>query len=215
MVRSLLPARTFVGLLLCAAPAAILAAQQAAAPQPQAPAASESKPAAKAAAKAANTAEDNPFPEDISKQAAAAAAADEKADRKAASSGSVAAKDADQDDNSSRDKFKDLDLLGDHDSRISNGAGGIVVNTKLSDDDVRVGVFYMQTGDYQGAYERLKEAVLVNPDNAEAVFRLGEAARKLNKKDEALANFEIYLTALPDGPRAKTARKAISELAKK
>ena len=203
----------FLGLVLCAAPAATLVAQQQQAP------ASASKPdagaAPKPASKTSNPADDNPFPQEVSKQAADAAAADEKADRKAASSGSVAAKDEDEDNNSSRDKLKDLDLLGDHDSRIANGAGGIVVNTKLSDDDLRVGVFYMQPGAYQGAYERLKESVAVNPDNAEAVFRLGEAARKLNKKDEALANFEIYLTALPDGPRSKSARKAMAELVKK
>ena len=190
-----------------------LCAQQAPAPSPDAaPPATAAHPQADTKPKR-STAEDNPFPEDISKQAAAAAAADEKAARQAAASGSVAG--ADDDSSSSRDKLKDLDLLGDHDSRISNGAGGVVVNTKLSEDDLRVGTFYMQTGNYQGAYDRLKEAVAVNPDNPEAVFRLGEAARKLNKKDEALANFEVYLSALPDGPRAKSIRKAISEMAAK
>ena len=190
------------------------AAQQAPAPAAQPPADSKADNKSKPVVKPRSTAEDNPFPEDVSKQAAASAAADEKADRKAAALGSVAGSGDGEDSSSSREKLKDLDLLGDHDSRIANGAGGIVVNTKLSDDDLRVGLFYMQTGDYQGAYERLKEAVAVNPDNAEAVFRLGEAARKLNKKDEALANFRIYLSALPDGPRAKSIRKAMNEMAK-
>jgi Flp pilus assembly protein TadD len=73
-------------------------------------------------------------------------------------------------------------------------------------------LFYLKTGNYQGAYDRLREAARVDPTNADAVFGLAEAARHLNRRDEAIRNYQLYLSALPDGPRAKDARKGLKEL---
>jgi tetratricopeptide (TPR) repeat protein len=98
--------------------------------------------------------------------------------------------------------------------RISNGAGGYILNPKLASEDVRVGGFYLAQGDFKGAYARYKEATLVNPENADAVFGLAQAARGLNHNDEAAQNFRIYLDAFPDGKKAKEARKALALLGK-
>jgi tetratricopeptide (TPR) repeat protein len=78
--------------------------------------------------------------------------------------------------------------------------------------DTQVGLFYLKTGDYQGAYDRFAEATKVDPSNADAVFGLAESARHLNHRDEAIRNYQLYLSALPDGPRAKDARKGLKEL---
>ncbi len=50
------------------------------------------------------------------------------------------------------------------------------------------------------------------PATLTAVFGLAEAARKLKHEQEAADNYIIYLDANPDGPKAKAARKALSEL---
>lgn len=154
-----------------------------------------------------STAEDNPFPEDLSEKAAAAAKA-----RDAESAKPAAAPESGE--STSRTKALDnLDLEGNRDSRIDNGAGGIVHDPKLAADDVHVGQFYLNREDYKGAYARFKEATQADPGNADAVFYLGEAARHMNHRDEAIQNYQLYLDALPNGPKAKDARKALKEMA--
>ncbi|WP_446743055.1 tetratricopeptide repeat protein [Silvibacterium acidisoli] len=154
------------------------------------------------------TAQDNPFPEDISKKAAQG---DSDAPAADAPEGG---KPGSPDYSSSR---SGLDRLKDDkdDSRISDGAGGYIHDPKMASQDVKVGSFYLQKGDYQGAYNRFLEATKVDPDNADAVFELAEAAKGLNHKQEAIDNYQIYLSAIPDGNKAKTARKALAELAAK
>jgi len=195
-----------------AAPAGSSAADKTAAPGP-APSQAAQPPAKPQTGKPA-PADDNAFPEAQSEAAAKQAAADESADEKAAASGSAVDPKAaaGEPSSSSRDKFAGIDLLGDNDSRISNGAGGVVLDPKLSEKDVKVGEQYMQMGDYPGAYSRFKEACAVNPGNIEAVFLLAEAARKTAHLDESAENYRIYLQVEPQGSKAKAARKALVQL---
>ena len=151
-----------------------------------------------------STADDNPFPEDISRKAEDAANAKEADDSKP--TGSTA-----QDENSSGKKLSDADLLG-KENHISNGAGGYIHDPKMAADDVHVGQFYLDREDFKGAYTRFKEATLVDPENPEAVFYLAEASRRLSHLDEAKQNYQLYLAAMPDGPKAKDAKKALREL---
>jgi Tetratricopeptide repeat len=152
-----------------------------------------------------STAEDNPFPEDISQRAA-----DEVKARDAEAAKPAPA--ATSGESSSRDKLDNLDLEGDRDTRVADGAGGLVHNPKLAADDVHVGQFYLNREDYKGAYARFKEATQADPENPDAVFFLAEAARHMNHKDEAVENYELYLAALPNGPKAKEAHKALRDL---
>jgi tetratricopeptide (TPR) repeat protein len=206
-------------ILLGAAP--VFAQQQSQQQSSQsAPPSSQSTPSAPAQTpstpqpKKPSTADDNPFPEDISRKAAQgddAAPADGKAPASSEKPNGSSAAPADT-DSSSRSKFQGLgDLSGDG-SRISNGAGGYILNPKLATQDVKVGGFYLDQRDYKGAYSRYMEATLVDPGNADAVFGLAEAARGMNHKDEAVQNYRIYLDAFPDGKRAKEARKALAAL---
>ncbi len=159
-------------------------------------------------------ADDNAFPEAQSEAAQKQATEQDSADRKAASTGSAVAPGAPNEvpGSSSRDKLAGLDLLGDNESRIANGAGGTIVDPKLAAQDLKVGQQYMAMGDYQGAYSRFKEACTVNPGNVDAVFYLAEAARKTAHLDESAENYKLYLQVEPDGPKAKAARKAIVQL---
>jgi len=163
------------------------------------------QPAQKDAQPKKSTADDNPFPEDISEKAAAEARARDAEAAKPAPGAATG-------ESSSRDKLDNLDLEGDSDSRISDGAGGVIHEPKLAADDVHVGQFYLNREDYKGAYARFKEATQADPENPDAVFYLAEAARRMNHRDEAVQNYQLYLTALPDGPKAKEARKALREL---
>jgi len=189
--------------LLFAAGSSLLA--QNAPPQPVAPPAAQAKP----------TPDDNAFPEAESR------AAEKEANdaEKSASDGPAPTppgSDGDREpESSSRSRMKGVDLLGDHDSHSSNGAGGTVNDPKLAKEDIRVGQLYMGDGNYPGAYARFKEAIEVGPRNVDAVFFLADAARKTQHLDEAATNYQLYLNADPKGKHGKDAKKALAELAGK
>lgn len=184
--------------------------------QDQNKSADKSQSGRQAPAKPHSTADDNPFPEDISKKAASDAgnpAPDAPAAKSAkpptSADGSKSAPAPDY--SSSRTGLKNLDS-NDPEARISDGAGGYIFDPKLAAQDVKVGGFYLTNSDYKGAYARYTEATKVDPTNVNAVFGLAEAARGLKLTSEAVENYRVYLDADPDGPKAKAARKALAQL---
>ena len=79
-------------------------------------------------------------------------------------------------------------------------------------EDLDVAHFYIQTGDLQGAYLRSQDAVKTAPDDPDAHFALAEIALKLNKKDEAVAEYSAFLKLDPTEKELKDARKALARL---
>lgn len=150
----------------------------------------------------ASPADANPFPEAMSKKAENAANGASAPDAKSGQPGS----------SSSHVDMKRLDTPADEESRISDGAGGYIHNPELAAKDDKVGKFYMQNGDYKGAYDRYKEATKVAPEDADAVFGLAESARALHLNEQAASNYTLYLDAFPDGKKSKEARKALAAL---
>lgn len=134
----------------------------------------------------------NPFPEEQSQKAA------QQNEDHGSSSG--------QDYSSSQTGLQGLDI-----PKNANKAR-VTEDPSLGKKDVEVGTFYLKTGDYKGAYGRFREATQLDPTNSDAVFGLAETARHLNLRDEAIRNYRLYLSALPDGPRAKEARKGLKDL---
>jgi tetratricopeptide (TPR) repeat protein len=203
-----IPASTLAFLLL-ALPCAAQQSQQSSdqnqsSSQPPSQAQDQNKPADKSqsgqqAPAKHSPADDNPFPEDISKSDKPPTSAD----------GSKSAPAPDY--SSSRTGLKNLDS-NDPEASISDGAGGYIFDPKLAAQDVKVGGFYLTNSDYKGAYARYKEATKVDPTNVNAVFGLAEAARGLKLTSEAVENYRVYLDADPDGPKAKAARKALAQL---
>lgn len=113
---------------------------------------------------------------------------------------------------SSHVDLKRFDENADRETRISNGAGGYIHDPAMAAKDDKVGKFYLQAGDYKGAYDRYKEATQVAPEDGDAVFGLAESARGLGLTKQAIENYSLYLDAEPDGKKAKDARKALAAL---
>ena len=79
-------------------------------------------------------------------------------------------------------------------------------------EDLDVAHFYIDQGDLAGAYLRGKDAVKTMPDDPEAHFLLAEIAAKLNKREEAIAEYNSCLKLDPDEKQAKDSRKALTRL---
>lgn len=162
--------------------------------QDQAPAA----PAPQGEQKPKSTAAQNPFPEEQSEKAAHQ------------DQGSAPPSSSGKGDFSSS-QVKGLDAPG-TDTASARTPAPLAYNPKVAKKDVQVGMFYLQTGDAKGAYDRFAEAARSDPGNAEAVYGLGASAQRIGKRDEALRNYRLYLSALPDGPHAKDVRKAMKQM---
>ncbi len=79
-------------------------------------------------------------------------------------------------------------------------------------EDLKVSKYYEQTGNLNAAYMRAKDAVKHQPNDPDTHFALAHIAQKLNKRDEAIAEFNTYIKLDPDGLSIKQAQKALSQL---
>lgn len=172
------------------------------------------------AQKQGSAAEENPFPEDVSKGAAAAAAKSSDAAGSSSSSSSSAGGGWSSSSNPAGDADPNADLprdTGRHklnkpsDKDIESGS---LAGEGRAKDDVRVGRFYLDNENYKGAYGRFSEASRLDPTNPDAIYGLAAAAEGMHRKDEALANYKLYLEVAPDGKNVKSARKAVQALSK-
>jgi hypothetical protein len=79
-------------------------------------------------------------------------------------------------------------------------------------DDLKVAKFYLNDHNVQGAYLRYKDAVDHDPEDPDARFGLAEVAAQLNKRDEAVLNYQACLKVDPGGDHDKASRKALQKL---
>lgn len=79
-------------------------------------------------------------------------------------------------------------------------------------EDLSVAKFYTDQGNLQAAYLRTQDAVKTIPDDPDAHCALAEAAVKLNKRDEAIAEFNTCLKLDPVEKQAKNARRELAKL---
>lgn len=82
-------------------------------------------------------------------------------------------------------------------------------------EDVSVAGFYMNDGNFQGAYMRGKDAVSLDDTDPEAHLALAEAARKLGKLDEAQVHYKRCLELDPLPKDRKVAERALKEMSGK
>jgi tetratricopeptide (TPR) repeat protein len=79
-------------------------------------------------------------------------------------------------------------------------------------EDLTVAKFYESRGNLNAAYLRTKDAVTVQPDDPDTHFALAQIAQKMQKREEAITEFNTYLKLDPDGLNIKAARKALAQL---
>lgn len=160
--------------------------------------------------KPGDAAKENPFPEDVSRSAAEAAGRGNDAGSGSSSSSSnpdgTNNPDADLPPDTGRRK-----LSKPSDADIQSGS---LAGEGKAQKDVRVGRFYLSSGDYKGAYGRFSEAARLDPTNIDAIYGLAASADGLHHTQEALTNYKLYLEIAPDGHDAKSARKAIRSLSR-
>jgi tetratricopeptide (TPR) repeat protein len=149
-----------------------------------------------------STADRNPFPEEKSEKAAGQNQDQQENAPGAKGSGK---------DGFSSSQVKGLELP-ETESRSAGSPLKLPYDPKLAKQDTQVGLFYLQTGDWKGAYDRFAEATKSDPGNADAVYGLGESAAHLGKRDQALSQFRLYLSAVPDGPHARDIRKEMKKM---
>lgn len=167
-------------------------------------------------------ADDNPFPEDVSRKAAEAAKHPQevKPDAPAApatpeppapgeSSSSGGFKppeeDADAAPAPAGSERRKLSLRGD-------GYVGTPHADKIALKDEEVADLYFKDGNYAGALLRYEDALHYVPDDEAAAIGIAESARRLGKRDKALEAYKNYLKLAPQGKKAKEARKEVEEL---
>jgi len=78
--------------------------------------------------------------------------------------------------------------------------------------DVEVGDFYFKKKNYIAAESRYREALHYKDNDAIATYRLAVCLEKMDRGDEARAEYESYLKILPYGPEAAESKKAIERL---
>jgi tetratricopeptide (TPR) repeat protein len=79
-------------------------------------------------------------------------------------------------------------------------------------EDLKVSKFYEDAGNLNAAYLRAQDAVKSLPNDPETHFALAHVAQKLEKREEAIAEYSAYLKLDPDGLRIKQAHKALEQL---
>jgi tetratricopeptide (TPR) repeat protein len=99
----------------------------------------------------------------------------------------------------------------------TTGSGGDTTefhpwNPHKAAKDIEVGDYYFKRKNYVGAESRYREALLYKDNDAAATYKLAVCLEKMNRRDEALAEYESYLKILPNGTEAAEAKKAIERL---
>jgi tetratricopeptide (TPR) repeat protein len=79
-------------------------------------------------------------------------------------------------------------------------------------EDLDVSHYYITTGNFTAAYARAEDAVKLYPDDELAHWALAVAADKMKKKDQAIAEYRMYLKLAPDGKYARQAERGLDDL---
>ncbi len=82
-------------------------------------------------------------------------------------------------------------------------------------EDMRVGNFYYNKGNYRAAIGRYLDAAQHRPHFAIPYLKIAKAYKKLHNPQGAIEAYQKYLEILPKGKDAPEARKQIEELQKK
>ena len=74
----------------------------------------------------------------------------------------------------------------------------------------RLGMLRYSNNDYSGSISAFERAVILDPNNLNARYFLGQSYQKVNRKEDALVQYNILSTVLPDSQEIKDAISSIS-----
>jgi hypothetical protein len=78
-------------------------------------------------------------------------------------------------------------------------------------EDEKVGEYYLSEKNWKAALSRFESAVVLDPENPEVYWGLGEAQRHLGKFAEAKASYQRLVEYDPDSKHGKEARKTLKD----
>ena len=103
------------------------------------------------------------------------------------------------------------------DTDIGNkkGKGAPPDHQETAAEDEKVGEYYLDQKNWKAALSRYESAVVLDPENPEVYWGMGEAQRHLGKLTEAKASYEKLVEYDPDSKHGKEAKKILksSEMA--
>jgi hypothetical protein len=192
--------------------------------------AGQSKPAggaqSPAPAKPASKASDNPFPEDTSKVPVLPSGSTPIVlDRNFGGSVPAPSDDTDPvrspddsdsgpsavDERESSSSLRGLENLlpsADFDSKPGNKPPS---HQETSAEDISVGGFYLEKGNWKAALSRFQSAMVLDPEDPEVYWGLAEAERHLGNFAEARTHYLKLLEYDPDGPHGKATKKIMKD----
>jgi hypothetical protein len=183
-------------------------------PAPDTPAPSAPTPAAPSATHP-SAADEHPFPGEADSSSSSSSSSS--SDSSSSSSSSSSADDAPP----PQPDGKPFDDKGDNPKQSTQSARRKLpkVENPQSDEDratedLKVSRFYEQSGNLNAAYLRAKDAVKYQPNDPDTHYALAHIAQKMDKRDEAITEFNAYLKLDPDGDNIKQAKKALNQLQK-
>jgi hypothetical protein len=95
-------------------------------------------------------------------------------------------------------------------ARGKKGKGAVEPEHKESAaDDEKVGEYYLTEKNWKAALSRYESAVVLDPENPEVYWGLGEAQRHLGKLADAKASYEKLVDYDPDSKHGKEAKKIL------
>ena len=83
---------------------------------------------------------------------------------------------------------------------------------RQAEHDIDVGETYLSLNKYDAARERFQEALLLDPDNPLACFRMAQSLKGLQQLDPARLFYQKYIDLAPRGRFVADAKKAIAEI---
>jgi hypothetical protein len=78
-------------------------------------------------------------------------------------------------------------------------------------EDESVGNYYLSTRNWKAALSRFESAVVLDPENPEVYWGLGEAQRHLGQLTDAKASYQKLVEYDPDSKHGKEARKILKD----
>ena len=78
-------------------------------------------------------------------------------------------------------------------------------------EDEKVGDYYLSQKNWKAALSRYESAIVLDPENPEVYWGLGEAQRHLGKFAEAKASYQKLIDYDPDSKHGKEARKLLKD----